>query len=98
MPSAGVATIAPIFQQLAEGYWSAREFGRVMAILSHVRAVAAEAPRPENRAAMAQAAASFFTAERLKESIAELTGEIEQVPPDYSAKQVELDLTRPPGA
>ena len=73
MPSAGATMIGPIFLQLAEGYWAARDFGRVAAILSHVRAAANEAPRPENRAAMAEVVKTFFSGDRITASVLDFT-------------------------
>lgn len=59
------ATIALMFQQLTEGYWGTRDYGRVTAILTHVHAAATEAPVPEYRAALADAIRRFLSTERL---------------------------------
>ncbi len=58
-------TIAPVFQQLAEGYWNARDYSRVTAILAHLHAAATEAPIPEYRAAIADVIRRFLNVERL---------------------------------
>lgn len=59
------AVIAPVFQQIAEGFWNARDYARVAAILAHVNAAAGEAPNPEYRAALADVVRRFLTVERL---------------------------------
>ena len=59
------ATIAIMFQQLTEGYWASRDYGRVTAILTHVHVAATEAPNPEYRAALADAIRRFLSTERL---------------------------------
>ena len=58
-------TVALMFQQLAEGYWGTRDYGRVTAILTHVNAAATEAPVPEYRVALADAIRRFLSTERL---------------------------------
>jgi len=65
MKSIEPAAIAPVFQQLADGYWNARDYGRVAAILAHVHAAATEAPNPDYRAALADVIRRFLTVERL---------------------------------
>lgn len=65
MKSIEPAAIAPVFQQLAEAYWNARDYGRVTAILQHVHAAATEAPNPDYRAALADVIRRFLTPERL---------------------------------
>jgi len=57
--------IAPVLQQIAEGYWTARDYGRVTAILSHLHAAATQAPNPEYRAALADVIRRFLSVERL---------------------------------
>ena len=58
-------TVAIMFQQLAEGYWASRDYGRVTAILTHVHSAAAEAPNPEYRVALSDANRRFLSTERL---------------------------------
>jgi hypothetical protein len=58
-------TIAIMFQQLADGYWNARDYARVTAILTHVNAAAGEAPNPEYRAALTDVVRRFLSTERL---------------------------------
>ena len=57
--------IAPVFQQIAEGYWAARDYARVTAVLTHVHAAATQAPNPEYRAALADIIRRFLSVERL---------------------------------
>src|SRR5207253_6955390 len=59
------STIAPVFQQIAEAYWSAHDYPRVAAILSHLHAASADAPTPEYRAKLADVIRRFVTPERL---------------------------------
>ncbi|PYQ49760.1 MAG: hypothetical protein DMF59_12655 [Acidobacteria bacterium] len=59
------AAIAPVFQQIAEGYWTARDYARVTAILTHLYAAATQAPNPEYRAALADVIRRFLSVERL---------------------------------
>lgn len=68
------AIVAPIFQQIAEGYWTAREYPRVAAILAHVHAAAADAPNPEYRAKLADVIRRFVTPERLNILILDFIG------------------------
>lgn len=68
------AAIAPVFQQLADGYWNARDYGRVAAILTHVHAAATEAPNPDYRAALADVIRRFLTVERLNLLILDFVG------------------------
>jgi len=63
--TAEATAIAPMFLQLAEGYWKTRDYSRVAAILTHVHAAATEAPNPENRAALADVIRRFLSVERL---------------------------------
>jgi hypothetical protein len=65
MKSVDAAAIAPMFFQLAEGYWKTRDYQRVAAIMRHVHAASTEAPSPENRAALADVIRRFLTVERL---------------------------------
>ena len=58
-------TIAIMFQQLADGYWSARDYARVTAILTHVSAASGEAPNPEYRTALTDVIRRFLSTERL---------------------------------
>ena len=58
-------TVAVMVQQLAEGYWSARDYTRTTAILTQVHAAASEAPNPEYRSALADAIRRFLSVERL---------------------------------
>jgi len=58
-------TVAIMFQQLTEGYWASRDYGRVTAILTHVNAAATEAPNPEYRASLTDAIRRFLSTERL---------------------------------
>jgi hypothetical protein len=65
LKSVEATTIAPMFGQLAEGYWNARDYKRVAAILTHVHGAASEAPNPEYRAALADVIRRFLSVERL---------------------------------
>src|SRR5256712_845182 len=65
LKSVDAGVLAPMFQQLAEGYWSARDYTRVAAILTHVHAAATEAAIPECRAALAAVVRRFLSVERL---------------------------------
>ncbi len=65
MKSVEATAIAPMFNQLAEGYWNARDYMRVAAIMTHVHAAATEAPNPEYRAALADVIRRFLSVERL---------------------------------
>ncbi len=65
MKSIEPAAITPVFQQLADRYWSERDYARVVAILRHVHAAAAEVPNPGYRAALADVIRRFLTTERL---------------------------------
>lgn len=65
MKSIEAQAIAPVFQQLAEGYWNARDYLRVAAIVGHVHAAATEAPNPEYRVALADVIRRFLNVERL---------------------------------
>jgi len=58
-------TIGIMFQQLAEGYWNARDYARVTAILTHVHAAAGDASNPEYRTALADVIRRFLSTERL---------------------------------
>ncbi|HYS53047.1 MAG TPA: HEAT repeat domain-containing protein [Thermoanaerobaculia bacterium] len=59
------SAIAPVFQQIAEGYWTVRDYTRVTAILSHLHSAATQAPNPEYRAALADVIRRFLSVERL---------------------------------
>lgn len=59
------AAIAPVFQQIAEGYWNARDYARVSSILMDVSKASAEAPSPEFRNRLADVVRRFVTPERL---------------------------------
>ena len=65
LKSVEATTIAPMFNQLAEGYWNARDYMRVAPILTHVHAAATQAPNPEYRAALADVIRRFLSVERL---------------------------------
>lgn len=65
LKSVDAAVLTPMFQQLAEGYWGARDYTRVAAILTHVHAAATEAAIPEYRAALADVVRRFLSVERL---------------------------------
>jgi hypothetical protein len=65
LKSIDAATIAPVFQQLADRYWNVRDYARVAAILSHVQVAASDAPNPEYRAVLADVIRRFLTVERL---------------------------------
>jgi len=66
--------LAPMFAQLAEGYWNARDYTRVTAILTHVNAAATEAPNPEYRAALADVVRRFLSTERLNIAFLDFVG------------------------
>lgn len=68
------ATIAPVVQQIAEGYWSARDYPRVAQILGHVHVGAREAPSPDYRAKLADVVRRFVTPERLNILILDFIG------------------------
>ena len=68
------AVITPIFQQIAERYWTARDYNRVAAILIQVHAAALEAPTPESRAKLADVVARFVTPERLNIIVLDFIG------------------------
>ncbi|HVR40575.1 MAG TPA: hypothetical protein VMU84_15880, partial [Thermoanaerobaculia bacterium] len=63
---------APVLLQLADGYWSAHDFRKLVALLLHMRAAASDAPRAENRAAMSEAIARFLSDDRLRALVSEL--------------------------
>ena len=67
-------SIAPVFQQLTDAYWNAHDYGRVAAILTHVRAAAGDAANPEYRAAMADVVRRFVTPERLSLILIDFVG------------------------
>jgi len=65
LKSVEASAVAPMFQQLAEGYWNERDYNRVAAILTHVNVAASEAATPEYRTALADVVRRFLTPERL---------------------------------
>ncbi|HEY6843697.1 MAG TPA: HEAT repeat domain-containing protein [Thermoanaerobaculia bacterium] len=74
LKSVDAGAVAPMFGQLAEGYWNARDYNRVTAILTHVNAAATEAPNPEYRAALADIVRRFLTPERLSIAFLDFVG------------------------
>jgi hypothetical protein len=74
LKSVDANAVAPMFAQLAEGYWSARDYTRVTAILTHVNAAATEAPNPEYRAALADVVRRFLAPERLSIAFLDFVG------------------------
>lgn len=72
LQTANPATIAPIFQQLVEGYWHARDFRKLIVLLVYMRSTATEAPDPAKRAAMAEVFNSSLNDERLQAIVGEL--------------------------
>lgn len=72
--SVDAAAVAPMFQQLAEGYWNVRDYVRTTAILTHVNAAATEAPNPEYRAALADVVRRFLSPERLNIAFLDFVG------------------------
>lgn len=67
-----IENVAPIFVQLAEGYWNASDFRRLSALLAHLRVAGAEAPTPENRAVIADIITRFLSAARVEALVEEL--------------------------
>lgn len=59
------AKIAPILVQLVEGFWTAREFDRLIVLLTHIDAVSEDAPSPKARQATAELVSRFLSDERL---------------------------------
>jgi hypothetical protein len=82
--SVEATSIAPMFQQLADGYWNARDYSRVAAILTHVNAAASEAPNPEYRAALADVIRRFLNVERLNLLFLDFVGGA--LPPQTAAR------------
>ena len=72
--SIDATVLAPVFQQLADAYWNAHDYGRVAAILTPVREAASDAPSPEHRAAMADVVRRFVTPERLNLILLDFVG------------------------
>jgi hypothetical protein len=68
------AKIGPILGQLIEGYWTAREFDRLIVLLTHIDVASEEAPSPKARQAMSEVVTHFLTDERLFA----ITGEAEK--------------------
>ena len=56
---------APILGQLIESYWRSRDFDRMAVLITHIHAVASDAPNPHTRATMSAVINSFLTDERL---------------------------------
>ncbi len=88
LKSVDANAIAPMFQQLAEGYWSARDYNRVAAILTHVNAAATEAANPEYRAALADIIRRFLSVERLNLLFLDFVGGA--LPPQIAARLWDL--------
>ncbi len=88
LKSVDANAIAPMFQQLAEGYWSARDYNRVAAILTHVNAAATEAANPEYRAALADIIRRFLSVERLNILFLDFVGGA--LPPQIAARLWDL--------
>ncbi len=65
------AKIAPIFTQILEGFWTAREFERLIVLLTYIDSVSEEAPSPKARQAMAAVVLHFLTDDRVTKMIAE---------------------------
>lgn len=65
-PMAGPA-LASLFQRLLAGYWSAADYGSLLAVLRRLRHAGESVPNPENRAAARHLIVDFFTGERLRE-------------------------------
>jgi hypothetical protein len=59
------ALIAPIFGQLIDSYWRSRDFDRMAVLITHIHAVARDAPNPHARAAMSAVVTNALTDERL---------------------------------
>jgi hypothetical protein len=59
------AKIGPILGQLVEGFWTAREYDRLIVLLTHIDVASVEAPSPRARQAMAEVVNRFLTDDRL---------------------------------
>ncbi|HVT05529.1 MAG TPA: HEAT repeat domain-containing protein [Thermoanaerobaculia bacterium] len=66
------AAIAPVFSQLAEGYWNGGEYDRSAALLIQLAAASRDAPRYENRRAAKEVLSQFLTNERLGAIVEEI--------------------------
>jgi hypothetical protein len=55
----------PNLQELAERYWIARDYQRVVSTLEQLQIAASKAPDPGDRAALADVVRHFLTVERL---------------------------------
>ena len=60
------ALIAPILGQLIESYWRSRAFDRMAVLITHINAVARDAPNAHTRATMSSVIATFLTDQRLQ--------------------------------
>lgn len=60
------STLAPIFQKLLEGHWSAGDHATAVAMLDRLRAAASSAPDPDNRMAARAVLDGFLTPERMR--------------------------------
>ncbi|GEM_PF-5131724 len=65
VPHVDPAIAGPIFRQLAEGYWNARDFRRCASLLSFARAASGGAVRPESAEVARRVLSDFFSEQRL---------------------------------
>lgn len=80
--------MALAFHQLAEEYWTTRDYSRVAAIMGRLNAAAAETRNPEYRAALADVIRRFLNTERLNILFLDFVGGA--LPPDIAARLWDL--------
>ncbi len=101
VPHVEPAIVGPIFRQLAEGYWHARDFRRTATLLAFVRASSNGAVRMENAEVARGVLAEFFSDQRLAAMSHECVtgamtpveaGRLWELMPDESSWPMLLDL------